>query len=353
MKAAIYFGPHDIRCAQVKDPEIENEHEILVAVRATSICGSDLHLFRGSLDAMMERGVSRTGHELIGEVIEVGKKVARFNPGDRISMGYSISCGDCFMCKVGQTAHCETTGKAVYGFGIPFGNMNGTHAEAIIIPHADAHAMKVPDWASDEAAVTLSCNLPSAILANQLAAINPGENVLLIGCGPTGLMSLDIALSRGPGKLVALDPLNYRLEAAVRKGAIGLCTASSDWKALALEHTGGRGFDKVIEVVGSRESLQTSLDLVRAGGTIAAIGVFCDTEFNLDLSNVFLRNISLHMNGFASVQPLMWEGLRLMEQDLVSPEEYFTHRFDLAGIHTAFETFDQKKSDALKVLVRP
>ena len=165
MKAAVYFGPEDIRCTTIPDPVIHHDHEVLVKVTATSICGSDLHLYRGALDPIMEKGNSQTGHELIGEIVQVGRSVGKFRPGDRISMAYSASCGECYMCHVGQTAHCETTQKAVYGFGVPFGNMNGTHAEALILPYADAHAIKVPKEIPDAAALTLSCNLPSAVIS--------------------------------------------------------------------------------------------------------------------------------------------------------------------------------------------
>ena len=140
MKAAVYFGPEDIRCTDIGEPEIKHSHEMLVKVKATSICGSDLHLYRGSLDAIMDKGKSQTGHELVGEVLETGKSVSGFQTGDRVTMAYSCSCGECYMCNVGQTAHCETTRKGVYGFGVPFGNMNGTHAELMTIPYADAHA---------------------------------------------------------------------------------------------------------------------------------------------------------------------------------------------------------------------
>lgn len=326
---------------------------MLVKVVATSICGSDLHLYRGALDPIMERGKSQTGHELIGEVVQVGKGVARFKPKDRVSMGYSVSCGHCFMCELGQTAHCEVTSKAVYGFGVPFGSINGTHAEALVIPHADGHAMKVPSGISDEAAVTLSCNLPSALIANRFADIQVGERVAVIGLGPTGLMCLDIAMLKGPSRLVALDQLSHRLEAASNKGALAIDISQAGWKERALAETGGRGFDKVIEVVGLPESLQTSLDLVRAGGTVSAIGVFCDSAFNLNLADVFLRNISLHMNGFAAVQPYMFDALCLLEGGIVKPQEYFSHSFSLANIDKAFSVFHQKADGAMKMLVRP
>jgi len=353
MKAAVYYGPEDIRATRIVDPALDLPHGIMVKVTATSICGSDLHLYRGAFDPIMEKGHSQVGHELIGEVIETGAEVTGFAPGDRVTMAYSCSCGDCHMCKIGQTAHCETTNKAVYGFGIPFGDLNGSHAEAMILPHADAHVIKVPKTISDAAALTLSCNLPSAIIANKLADIRPGEKVALVGCGPTGLMSLDIILSRNPACVVALDPVAHRRAVARKKGAIVLDSAAQDVKEQALSHCEDRGFDKVIEVVGTPESLQLSLDLIRPGGTISAIGVFCDPEFTLALSDVFLRDISLHMNGFANVQPFMAEGLNLMEQGAVTPEEYFSHEFALDDIDKAFRTFFDKSDNALKMLIRP
>jgi alcohol dehydrogenase len=310
-------------------------------------------LFRGALDPIMEKGRSQTGHELIGTVREIGSGVSNHKPGDRISMAYSCSCGDCYMCKVGQTAHCETTQKATYGFGIPFGDMNGTHAEALILPHADAHAIQVPKSISDAAGLTLSCNLPSALIANKLADIQPGETVALIGCGPTGLMSLDVALKKSPAVVVAIDPVDYRRAAAKAKGAVVIDASAADAKQQALSQCDGRGFDKVIEVVGSVESLQMSLDIIRPGGTIAAIGVFCDQEFNLVLADVFLRDITLHMNGFANVQPFMAEALTLMEQNAVNPDEYFSHDFALTDIDKAFRTFYDKTDNVMKVLIRP
>jgi len=353
MKAAVYYGPEDIRARQVDDPVLTEEHGMLVEVSATSICGSDLHLYRGALDPIMEKGRSQTGHELIGVVKEIGSRVGNFQPGDRVSMAYSCSCGECYMCQVGQTAHCETTQKAVYGFGVPFGDLNGTHAEALILPYADAHAIKVPEAIPDAAALTLSCNLPSAIIANKLADIQPGEHVALIGCGPTGLMSLDIAMNRAPGSVVAIDKVSHRLKVAGDKGAVTVNASEKDWKEQALAQCGERGFDKVIEVVGYPETLQMALDIVRPGGTVAAIGVFCDQEFNLVLADVFLRDISLHMNGFANVQPYMWEGLRLMERNVMNPEEYFSHEFKLDDIEKAYKTFHTKTDNAMKMLIRP
>lgn len=353
MKAAVYFGPHDIRCISIPDSVIQADHEMLVKVIATSICGSDLHLYRGTLDPIMEKEKSQTGHELVGEVLDVGRAVGRFKRGDRVTMAYSVSCGHCYMCEVGQTAHCETTQKAVYGFGLPFGNLNGTHAETLVMPYADGHAMKVPREVPDSAVLTLSCNLPAAVIANHLADIHVGETVALVGCGPTGLMALDILLHRGPGRVVAFDKVSHRLASAAKKGAVPIDPTEDGWKEKALQLTSGRGFDKVVEMVGYPETLQMSLDLVRPGGTVAALGVFCDNTFNLNLADVFLRDITLHMNGFANVRPYMWEALRMMERGVVNPEEYFSHTFSLSDVDMAFSVFDRKADGAMKILIRP
>ncbi len=149
----------------------------------------------------MEKGVSQTGHELCGEVLEIGSNISKFKVGDRVAMAYSCSCGDCYMCDCGQTAHCETTQKAVYGFGVPFGNLNGTHTQEMILHHAEGHTIIIPDNISDASALTLSCNLPSAVIANELVNIQVGEKVAIIGAGPTGLMALDIALTKTAPKI--------------------------------------------------------------------------------------------------------------------------------------------------------
>jgi len=354
MKAAVYYGPKDVRVEEVPDPKIQNPHEMLVKVQGTSICGSDLHIWRGTLDGIMERGKSRLGHELSGQVVEVGRAVGKFKPGDRVSMAYSASCGGCYMCRVGQTAHCEVTQKAVYGFGTAFGDLNGTHAEYMIIPHADGHAMKVEESLSDEQVLSLSCNLPSALIANRLADIQLGETLAVVGLGPTGLMSLELALKRGPGRVFAFEPVTHRRELAKELFGVEVMDSNEEGAVDKVRQaTGGRGVDKVIEIVGTPESLQLSLDLVRPGGTVAAIGVFLSDTFNLNLGDVFLRDLTVHMNGFANVQPFMWEAQRMMLDGVVEPAKFFSHRFSLEQAGEAFRLFGEKADGAHKVLITP
>lgn len=353
MKAAVYFGPKDIRCVDVDEPKITQPHEILVKVRATSICGSDLHIWRGTLDGLMKRGESRLGHELSGEVVEVGREVGRFKPGDRVSMAYSVSCGECYQCRKNNTAHCETTKAAVYGYGAAFGDLNGTQAEYMIIPLADAHTLRVHPDLDDRQALTLSCNLPTAVLANELADVKPGDSLAVVGLGPTGVMALELALRRGPSKVFAFDPVPHRREHVASRFGVETLVPGEEGIEKVKEATQGRGVDKVIEMVGTPESLDLCLRLVRAGGTVAALGVFTDQHFDLNLLDFFFRDIQLKGAGFASVWPYMWEAQRLMLEGVVDVKPLFTHEFGLEQVGEAYRVFGEKLDNVEKVVIRP
>lgn len=353
MKAAVYFGPKDIRTVDVDDPKITEPHQILVKVRATSICGSDLHIWRGTLDQAMGKGHSTLGHELSGEVIETGAEVGRFVKGDRVSMGYSASCGDCYQCRHHNTAHCQVTKSAVYGFGVGFGDLNGTQAEYMVIPHADAHTLKIDEALTDAQALTLSCNLPTAVLANKLVDVQIGESLVIVGLGPTGMMALDLATKRGPGKVFAFDPVAHRREAARARYGIEVFEPGEAGVEAVKAATGGRGADKVIEMVGTGESLDLSFSLIRAGGTMAGLGVFTDMAHPVNLLDVFFRDITLHMRGFASVWPEMWNAQRLITEGKITLTEMFTHNFSLDQAGDAYRVFGERLDNVEKVLIRP
>ena len=353
MRAAVYFGPKDIRTIDVDDPKITAPHQMLVKVRATSICGSDLHIWRGTLDQAMGKGKSGLGHELSGEVIDKGADVSRFQKGDRVAMAYSASCGECFQCRANNTAHCETTKSAVYGFGVGFGDLNGTQADFMVLPYADTHTLKVDPELSDAEVLCLSCNLPTAVLANKLAEIKIGDSLAIVGLGPTGMMALELAVQRGPGKIFAFDRVKHRRDVARHRYGVEVLEPGETGIATVKEATGGRGVDRVIEMVGSGDSFDLSLALARPGATIAALGVFTDMEHNINLLDVFFRDLSLHMRGFASVWPQMWEAHRMIKEGRVNLEQMFTHKFTLEQTDKAYQIFGNKADNVQKVLITP
>ena len=117
MRAVVYHGPHDLRVEEVPDPAIEDPRDVIVRTRTASMCGSDLYLYQGEVEEMVAPGRTTLGHEISAEVVEVGPEVTGFAVGDRVTFPYSVSCGECPTCRLGQTAHCLTSGKAIYGYG--------------------------------------------------------------------------------------------------------------------------------------------------------------------------------------------------------------------------------------------
>lgn len=352
MKASIFHSRGNIRCEDVPDLVISSPGQMIVAIEATSICGSDLYLYEGPFDALVPGG-HVTGHEILGRVIDVGKDVARFRKGDRTTTPFSLACHHCAMCEIGMTGHCETTQNACYGYGPASGNLGGSHAEAAIVHLADVNARIVPDSIAAADAITLSCNLPTALLGVEAAGLKPGETIAIVGCGPTALMTLDLVLKRQPGRVVVLDRVPHRLAVAAAKGVVAINIDEADWLDRARAEAGRSGFDRVIEVVGSNESIGAALSLIRPGGTIVGLGCFAVPEIRMDPFIASLRNINIRMEGTANVAMATEQALQMLLDGEVSPRDYFTHEYALENIDGAWADFSAKDSGIIKALIRP
>src|SRR5690606_35980418 len=159
---------------------------------------------------------------------------------------------------------------------------------------------------------------------------------------------------RGPGRVFAFDPVSHRREYVKDRFGIEVLDPGDPGAVERIRQvTGGRGVDKVIEIVGTPDSLQLSLDLIRPGGTVAAIGVFTSDQFNLNLADVFLRDLTVHMNGFANVQPYMFEAQRLLQEGVINPRHLFNHRFSLDRGSEAYQVFTDRMDGGRKGLIRP
>ncbi|GAA4865032.1 alcohol dehydrogenase catalytic domain-containing protein [Pseudonocardia benzenivorans] len=352
MRAVVYQGARQVSVENVDDPTIEAPTDVVARVRLSSICGSDLYLYRGEAGDLAIPGRTSLGHELAGEVVEVGSNVSRFRVGDRITVPYSISCGTCFFCRAGQTAHCETTGKAIYGFGVGFGDMGGTQAEYVRIPLADAHAEPVPESITDEQALFLSCNLPAAVHAVSEVPVTGSSSVAVLGCGPTGLLAVQLLLRRGPAQLIALDEDPARLQQAEKLGAHPVSTSDGDPVEAVKELTSGRGVDAVVEFVGRGPAFTTAVGITRPGGTISGGGVYLEQDHPVSLFTMYLNNLRIQLNGFSNARTALWDALRLIETSAVDPTALVTHRLPLGDAAEAYRLFDTHDDGALKQVLQ-
>src|ERR1700758_5632033 len=265
MKAVVLHGPGEISVDEVADPGIREPTDAIVAVRTTAICGADLFPFHG-LTPGFEAGTI-LGHEFAGEGGEAGAGGRAVRTGDRVGNTSMISDGTCPSCRAGRVTQC--TGRSLFGYSGVYPRLDGGQAELVRVPHADRALRKLPDEVSDEAAVCLADILPTGYGAVVHAGVAEGDTVVVVGCGPVGLMA--ILCARGiAGRHLAVDGVPVRRELAERLGAEAV--APEDAADVVASATDGLGADVVIEAAGSPGGLDASLRLAPGPGDVSVVG---------------------------------------------------------------------------------
>ena len=202
MKAVVFRDIGDIRLDDVPEPRIEQPTDAIVRLTASAICGTDLHMVRGTFSGMVPGTI--LGHEGVGVVEQVGPDVRNLNVGDRVVIPSTIACGYCSYCRAGYYAQCDvanpngpSAGTAFFGGPKESGPFNGLQAEKARIPCANVGLVKLPDEVSDDEAILLSDIFPTGYHGTDLAQVSPGESVFVFGAGPVGAMAAYSALLRG------------------------------------------------------------------------------------------------------------------------------------------------------------
>ncbi|HSM61745.1 MAG TPA: alcohol dehydrogenase catalytic domain-containing protein, partial [Longimicrobiales bacterium] len=269
MKAITFQGVETLAYEDVPDARLVESTDVVVQVTAAGVCGSDLHPYFGR-----ERGLDPgtvMGHELLGRIVEAGADVRDFALGDRVVAPFSTSCGRCFYCATGLTARCER--GQLLGWVSDGVGLQGAQAERVRVPLADTTLVRVPDGLDDCVALLAGDILSTAAFGADLAGVHVGDLVVVVGCGPVGLLSVRAALARGAREVVAVDRVPSRLAMAERFGAAAVDLASGGARAAVDALSDGLGADSAIEAVGSPEATRTAADLLRLGGVLAAVGV--------------------------------------------------------------------------------
>lgn len=221
MKAVVFHGVGDIRLDNVPEPTIQDPLDAIVRLTASAICGTDLHMVRGTLSGM-EPGTI-LGHEGVGIVEEVGREVRNLRVGDRVVIPSTIGCGYCSYCRAGYFAQCDhanpngpSAGTAFFGGPKQSGPFQGLQAEYARIPFANVGLVKLPDEVSDDQAILLSDIFPTAYFGADLAEIEDGDTVAIFGCGPVGQFAIASAQLLGAGRIFAVDTVPSRLARSCR-----------------------------------------------------------------------------------------------------------------------------------------
>ena len=389
MKALTWHGKHDIRCETVPDPVIEDDRDAIIKVTACAICGSDLHLYQGSVPDMHSGDVM--GHEAMGEVVEVGKGNSKLQVGDRVVVPFTISCGHCFFCQRGFFSGCENSNPdkekakkmwgnspaGLFGYTHMLGGYSGGQAEYLRVPYADVGPIKVPDGLTDEQALFLSDIFPTGYMAAEFCNIQPGETVAIWGCGPVGQMAIRSAYMLGAARVIAVDSVAERLALAAASGALTLNYLETDIYDEIMQLTGGRGADACIDAVGTEADpaaswdsridrikvatfmgtdrphvLRQAIHCCRNFGTVSIVGVYGGFLDKIPMGSAINRGLTLRM----AQTPVQRYLPMLMDRVLkgeIDPSFVITHRATLEEGAGLYETFKNKDDGCIKVVIKP
>ncbi len=379
MKALVWKGVGKVAVEDVPRPAVGEPHEAIVRITSTTICGSDLHLYHGSIPAMREGDI--LGHECMGVVDEVGDDVQNVAVGDRVVVSAVIADGSCWFCRQGLFSACDGTNKSgvmdkmygytpagIFGYSHLTGGYPGGQAEYIAVPFADVNCLHVPGTLSDEQALFLSDIVSTGWHANEVGEVKEGQTIAVWGCGPVGLMAQEWARYRG-AHVIAIDGIDYRLEVAQQRGS-DVIDLDDDVLETLKRVNEGRGPDVCMECAGFRyakslhhkieravkletDSIDALSECIRAcgkAGSVAIIGDFVGYANHFPVG-AFMEKGLRAGSGQVNVQRYWRDLLAIIERGEFDPTFVITHRWPLERAAEAYEMFDNKDDDCIKVFL--
>jgi len=340
MKAAVYHGKDDLRIENVPVPEI-SKGEVLVRVRSSGICGSDvMHWYRAG------RGPLVLGHEIAGEIVSVGEGVTGYRQGDRIAAAHHVPCNTCHYCLSGHHTVCETLRKTNF--------YPGGFAEFLRLPqiNVDRGIFRLPEGMTFEAATFIE-PLACVFRGQRIAGMDLGKSVLVIGSGISGLLHIQLARALGAAVVVATDIDPFRMNAAKRLGADHVFSAAEDVPAKLRSVNRGRPADIVILTAGAVPAVKQAFGSVDRGGTVlffapAAQGV----SIPLPVNELFWRNEITLTSSYAANYDEHMRAMELIRQKRVDVEAMITHTLPLSEINRGFQLVEDAR-ESIKVIIQP
>jgi threonine dehydrogenase-like Zn-dependent dehydrogenase len=402
MRAVVFHGVGDIRIDDVPEPKLQDDSDAIVRLTSSAICGTDLHLVRGTVPGM--RPGTILGHEGVGVVESFGKGVRNLKEGDRVIIPSTIACGVCSYCRAGYFSQCDRAnpngplaGTAFYGGPVQSGPFDGLQAEKARVPYANVGLVKLPDDVSDEQAILLSDIFPTGWYGAELAEIKPGNTVAVFGCGPVGQFVIASAKLAGAGRIFAIDTVPSRLDMARTQGAEVIDYEEDDPVELLREMTAGIGVDRAVDAVGvdanhahdgragarmkalksrfrheveeiapltnpdgdnwrpgdgpSQVQLWAVEGLAKAG-TLSIVGVYPQAVHTFPIGAAMMKNLTLKM-GNCDHRRYVPALVDLVRSSVIDPTEILTQRQPLTSAIEAYRAFDARAPGWVKVELDP
>lgn len=408
MKALVYHGPRDVQIDDKPRPTIKHLEDAILRITSTAICGSDLHLYHGTIPGMQPG--QTLGHEFMGIIEEIGPEVHDVQIGDRVVIPFNISCGRCWFCRNNMWSQCDRANPkseigAAYGYTQLLGGYDGGQAEYVRIPFANAGAsLKVPDnIKTDEQVLYLSDILPTGYFAADIANVQPGDDVAVFGAGPVGFFAVMSSFLRGAARVFSIDHWPMRLDKTKDLGAEiinfdnedpvdrikretngkgAICIDAVGFEAVG--HLAGNGNGGHIHSIAYNESnnggrnnnnnnnlhhnhstlsnpaynplnplqvITWMAQVAKKYSTVSIPGVYSSGYDQFPLGLLFNRNIQIGM-GQCPVKKYNEQLLHLVETGRIDPTKVTSHTMKLDDASKGYESFDKKK-EIMKIVLKP
>ncbi|EGV36993.1 zinc-dependent alcohol dehydrogenase family protein [Neisseria weaveri] len=343
MKAMVYHGAGDIRLEDKPKPQIIDPTDAVVKIVKTTICGTDLGIWKGKNPEVADGRI--LGHEGVGIVEEVGSGVKNIKKGDKVIISCVSKCCSCDNCKKQLYSHCRNGGW-ILGYMI-----DGTQAEYVRTPYADNSLIPLPDHVNDEVALLISDVLPTAHeIGVQYGDVKPGDSVFIAGAGPVGMSALLTAQLYSPAVIIVCDMDENRLKLAKELGATHTINpAEGNVTEKVFEIVGADGVDCAIEAVGIPATWDMCQEIAKPGGHIAVVGVH-GKPVDFKLEKLWIKNLAITTGLVNSNTAEML--LKAISTSSVDYTKMLTHRFKLSELEEAYEVFKHaSENGAMKVVL--
>ena len=339
MKVGMYYNNRDVRVEEMPVPEI-GSRELLVKVKASGICGSDvMEWYR------IKRAPLVLGHEITGDIVQVGEDVKKYKKGDRVSVSHHVPCNKCDYCLSGHHTTCDTLRTTNF--------YPGGFAEYLRVPeiNVDRGVFLLPESMSYEEGAFIE---PLACVARgqRQADIQPGDSLLVLGSGISGLLNIQLARALGAGRVIATDINDYRMECALKFGAEYVIHANEDVPKKVLELNDDRLVNKVIICTGALSAVPQALESIDRGGTVLFFAPPKPEETYPVSFNALWRNEITLMTTYGASPLDLTQALELIRAGNVPVKEMITHKLSLNEIALGFKLASEAK-ECIKVLIEP
>ena len=351
MRANVFHGVNNIRLDEVERPKA-GVGEAVIRVTLTTICGTDLHIVRGEYP--VKPGLI-IGHEPVGEIAEIGAGISGYEIGDRLLVGAITPCGQCRACLSAEWSQCGHGADYEALGGWRFGNtINGAQAEYLLVPNAQANLAKIPDELSDEQVILLADIASTGFSGAESGSVKIGDSVVVYALGPIGICAAIGARLMGASLVIGIDGDESRLEMAKNMGVdVVLNYKEQDVLAEVKKLTGG-GADIAIEALGTQQTFENCLRMLRPGGTLSSLGVYSGKlQVPYDAFAAGIGDYKITTTLCPGGKERMRRLMDVVKHGRVDLTPLITHRFSLEEIGEAYEVFGEKRDGAMKVAIKP